>query len=219
MSALGLLFRDTLKKDRLRLGCALFGITAAAALLTWTIGLAVTTWWQGRPLSETMGRPFDCWVATNRASGAAPKGSGMQNLTHASPIKMIPNAVTNAVLASPDIADCKTTTVFRCRIDWRPDGRPLQGPGVGGGISPVRDFPECPYPDGLAAGRWPNATAAEPEFVISPFAFGPEGLTSAPPVGTRLSVITPGGKMEATLCGYLAESIRPVSGFPTMFAS
>ena len=219
MSALGLLFRDTLKKDRLRLGCALFGITAAAALLTWTIGLAVTTWWQGRPLSETMGRPFDCWVATNRASGAAPKGSGMQNLTHASPIKMIPNVVTNAVLASPDIADCKTTTVFRCRIDWRPDGRPLQGPGVGGGISPVRDFPECPYPDGLAAGRWPNATAAEPEFVISPFAFGPEGLTSAPPIGTRLSVITPGGKMEATLCGYLAESIRPVSGFPTMFAS
>ncbi|MBQ9694642.1 MAG: ABC transporter permease [Kiritimatiellae bacterium] len=219
MSALRLLFCDTLRKDRLRLCCALFGIVAAIALLTWTLGLAMTTWWQGRPLSETMGKPFDCWVATNRASGAAPKGSGMQTLTHGSPIKMIPTTVAEAVLASPDIATCTATTVFRCRLDWRPEGRPLQGPGVGGGISPVRDFPSCPYPDGLAAGRWPQADAAEPEFVISPFAFGKDGLRGAPPVGTRLSVITPGGKVEATLCGYLAESIRPVSGFPTLFAS
>ncbi len=219
MNALSLLFSNTLKKDRLRLGCAGFGVAAAAALLTWTLGLAVTTWWQGRPLSETMGKPFDCWVATNRASGAAPKGTGYQNLTHASPIKMIPQAVAEAVLASPDIESCLTTTVFRCRLDWRPEGRPQQGPGAGGGISPVRDFLQCPYPDGLAAGRWPTADAAEPEFVISPFAFGPEGLKAAPPIGTRLPVVTPGGTMEATLCGYLAETIRPVSGFPTMFAS
>lgn len=219
MNALSLLFRNTLKKDRLRLGCAGFGVTAATALLTWTLGLAVTTWWQGRPLSETMGKPFDCWVATNRASGAAPKGTGYQNLTHASPIKMIPQAVAEAVLASPDIESYLTTTVFRCRLDWRPEGRPQQGPGAGGGISPVRDFPQCPYPDGLAAGRWPTADAAEPEFVITPFAFGPEGLKAAPPIGTRLPVVTPGGTMKATLCGYLAETIRPVSGFPTMFAS
>lgn len=219
MSALTLLFRDTLRKDRLRLGCALFGVTAAAALLTWTLGLAITTWWQGRPLSETMGKPFDCWVATNRAAGAAPKGSGIQNLTHASPVKMIPQAVTDAVLASPDIASCSTTTVFRCRLDWRPDGRPQQGPGTGGGISPVRDFPTCPYPDGLAIGRWPTPNAANPEFVISPFAFGPNGLTDAPPLGTIIPVVTPGGSVNATVCGYLSEKIRPVSGFPTMFAS
>lgn len=219
MSARTLLFRNTLRKDRLRLGCALFGVTAAVALLTWTLGLAITTWWQGRPLSETMGKPFDCWVATNRASGAAPKGTGHQNLTHASPVKMIPQAVAEAVLASPDIAACTATTVFRCRLDWRPEGRPLQGPGAGGGISPVRDFPECPYPDGLAVGRWPQPDATEPEFVISPFAFGPDGLSVAPPVGTRLPVVTPGGSIEATLCGYLSEKIRPVSGFPTMFAS
>ena len=219
MSALHLLFRDLLRKDRLRIGCALFGISAAAALLTWTLGLAFTTWWQGRPLSEQMGRPFDCWVATTRAAGAAPKGSGFQTLTHASPIKMIPKEVTDAILAAPEIETAHTTTVFRCRLDWRPDGRPLQGPGVGGGISPVRDFPSCPYPDGLAVGRWPTADAAEPEFVISPFAFGPNGLRSAPPIGTRIPVITPGGSIEATLCGYLAESIRPVGGFPTLFAS
>ena len=69
MTANGLLFKNTLRKDRVRLNCALFGISAAAALLTWTLGLAFTTWWQGRALSETMGRPFDCWVATNRAAG------------------------------------------------------------------------------------------------------------------------------------------------------
>jgi putative ABC transport system permease protein len=132
---------------------------------------------------------------------------------------MIPKEVTEAVLASPDIASCATTTVFRCRLDWRPDGRPQQGPGAGGGISPVRDFPQCPYPDGLAAGRWPQADASEPEFVISPFAFGPDGLLSAPPIGTQLPVVTPGGSVNATICGYLSEQIRPVSGFPTMFAS
>lgn len=219
MSALTLLFRDTLRKDRVRLGCALFGITAAAALMTWTLGLAITTWWQGRPLSETMGKPFDCWVATNRASAAAPKGSGMQNLAHGSPIKMIPKEVTAAVLASPDIDTALTTTVFKSKLDWRPDGRPLQGPGVAGGLAPVRDFPECPYPDGLAEGRWPQADAAFPEFVISPFVFGRDGLKDAPPVGTRVPVVTPGGSVEAVICGYLSESIRPVSGFPTMFAS
>lgn len=219
MSAVGLLFRDTLRRDRVRLACALLGVTAAAALLTWTLGLAATTWWQGRPLSEAMGRPYDCWVATGRASAAAPKGSGMQTLAHGSPVKMIPAAVAEAVKASPDVASVVSTTVFRCSLDWRPEGRPLQGPGVTGGIAPVRDFPECPYPEGLAAGRWPRADAPEPEFAISPRAFGEEGLRAAPPVGTRLPVVTPAGTRMATLCGYLSERIRPVGGFPTMFAS
>lgn len=219
MSALPLLFRDVLRRDRVRLSCALFGVAAAVALLTWAVGLAETTAAQCRPLAEAMGRPFDCWVATGRASAAAPKGSGMQTLAHGSPVKMIPPAVAEAVKASPDVASVLATTVFRCRIDWRPEGRPPQGPGVGGGIAPVRDFPECPYPDGLAAGRWPRADAPEPEFVISPRAFGEGGLDDAPPVGTKVPVVTPAGRVEATICGYLSERTRPVGGFPTMFAS
>ena len=219
MSALSLLFRDVLRRDRVRLSCALFGVAAAVALLTWAVGLAETTAAQCRPLAEAMGRPFDCWVATGRASAAAPKGSGMQTLAHGSPVKMIPPAVAEAVKASPDVASVLATTVFRCRIDWRPEGRPPQGPGVGGGIAPVRDFPECPYPDGLAAGRWPRADAPEPEFAISPRAFGEEGLDDAPPVGTKVPVVTPAGRVEATICGYLSERVRPVGGFPTMFAS
>ena len=219
MSALGLLFRDVLRRDRARLACALLGVAAAAALLAWAVGLAATTTAQCKPLAETLGRPFDCWVATGRASAAAPKGSGMQSLTHGSPVKMIPRAVADAVKASPDVESVLATTVFRCRLDWCPEGRPLQGPGVGGGIAPVRDFPECPYPDGLAAGRWPRADAPEPEFAISPRAFGENGLRDAPPVGTKVPVVTPTGRVEATICGYLAESIRPVGGFPTMFAS
>lgn len=219
MSALGLLFRDVLRRDRARLACALLGVAAAAALLAWAVGLAATTTAQCKPLAETLGRPFDCWVATGRASAAAPKGSGMQSLTHGSPVKMVPRAVADAVKASPDVESVLATTVFRCRLDWRPEGRPLQGPGVGGGIAPVRDFPECPYPDGLAAGRWPRADAPEPEFAISPRAFGEDGLRDAPPVGTKVPVVTPTGRVEATICGYLAETIRPVGGFPTMFAS
>ncbi len=219
MSALSLLFRDVLRRDRVRLSCALFGVAAAVALLTWAVGLAETTAAQCRPLAEAMGRPFDCWVATGRASAAAPKGSGMQTLAHGSPVKMIPPAVAEAVKASPDVASVLATTVFRCRIDWRPEGRPPQGPGVGGGIAPVRDFPECPYPDGLAAGRWPRADAPEPEFAISPRAFGEGGLDGAPPVGTKVPVVTPAGRVEATICGYLSERVRPVGGFPTMFAS
>lgn len=219
MSALSLLFRDVLRRDRVRLSCALFGVAAAVALLTWAVGLAETTAAQCRPLAEAMGRPFDCWVATGRASAAAPKGSGMQTLAHGSPVKMIPPTVAEAVKASPDVASVLATTVFRCRIDWRPEGRPPQGPGVGGGIAPVRDFPECPYPDGLAAGRWPRADAPEPEFAISPRAFGEGGLDDAPPVGTKVPVVTPAGRVEATICGYLSERVRPVGGFPTMFAS
>lgn len=217
MNALSLLFRNTLRKDKLRLLCAWVGITAAVALLTWAIGLAVSSWNQCRPLSERLGKPFDCWVATNRASGAAPKGTGMQRLTHASPFKMMPKAVIEAVKTSEDVESAICTTVFRCRIDWRPEGRPLQGPGVGGGVAPVRDFPECPYPDGLLAGRWPTATSETPEFVISPNAFG--GVEEAPPVGTKVEVVTLTGNLPAVICGYLHPSIRTVAGFPSMFAS
>ncbi len=219
MSALGLLFHDALRRDRVRLLCALFGITAAATLLTWSIGLAETTHGQCKALSESMAQPFDCWVSTGRASAAAPKGSGMQTLKHGSPIKMMPDAVVEAVKASPDVASVLSTAVFRCRIDWRPEGRPLQGPGIGGGLCAVRDFPACPYPEGLAVGRWPDPNAAEPEFVISPRAFGSEGLADAPPVGTSMDVMTPVGKVSARVCGYLSENIRPVGGFPTLFAS
>ncbi len=217
MSALSLLFRNTLRKDKLRLLCAWVGITAAVALLTWTIGLAIVSWNQCRPLSERLGKPFDCWVATNRASAAAPKGTGMQRLAHGSPFKMIPQAVVDAVLQSDEVATAICTTVFRCRIDWRPDGRPLQGPGVGGGIAPVRDFPTCPYPDGLMAGRWPNAVSEMPEFVISPTAFG--GIEDAPPVGTVVDVVTVAGNMPSVICGYLNPAIQTVAGFPSMFAS
>ena len=219
MKALALLFRDALRRDRVRLGCALFGILAAAALLTWAIGLAETTTAQCKPLSETMGKPFDCWVSTGRAAAVAPKGSGMQTLAHGSPVKMIPEAVVQAVKASPEVAEVMSTAVFRCAIDWRPEGRPLQGPGVKAGLAAVRDFPTCPYPDGLAQGRWPQAEAAQPECAISPFAFGAEGLADAPPLGSAVEVVTPTGRMTVTICGYLAETIRPVSGFPTLFAS
>ncbi len=219
MKALALLFRDALRRDRIRLGCALLGVVAAAALLTWSVGLAETTHAQCRPLSEAMGKPFDCWVSTGRASAASPKGSGMQSLAHGTPVKMIPEAVVQAVKASPDIATLRTTAVFRCAIDWRPDGRPLQGPGVTAGLAAVRDFPECPYPDGLAQGRWPQAEAAEPECALSPLAFGKEGLAVAPPVGSRVEVVTPTGRVRVRICGYLSERIRPVSGFPTLFAS
>lgn len=192
---------------------------AAAALLTWAVGLAETTCAQCKPLSETMGKPFDCWVATGRAAAAAPKGSGMQALTHGSPVKMIPQAVVQAVKASPDVADVHTTAVFRCALDWRPEGRPLQGPGVKCGLAAVRDFPQCPYPDGLAAGRWPQADAETPECALSPLAFGKDGLKDAPPLGTKVTAVTPAGRVEAVICGYLSERIRPVSGFPTLFAS
>ncbi len=219
MSAIRLLFGDTLRRDKVRLFCALFGILASAALLVWSIGLAETTWGQCRSLSETMARPFDCWVSTGRASAAAPKGSGMQRLQHGSPVKMIPQAVVDAVKASPDVASVQTTAVFRCRLDWRPEGRAILGPGVGGGLCAARDFASCPYPEGLAAGRWVNAESSEPEFVISPRAFGANGLQDAPPVGTIVPVLTPKGNVPARICGYLAEEIRPVGGFPTLFAS
>lgn len=217
MSAIGLLFRDLLRRDRIRLFCAAFGIAAASALLTWTIGLAETTHNQCRPLADSMGRPFDCWVATGRASATAPKGSGMQSLTPGSPIKMIPKEVIEAVKASPDVAECLTTTVFRCKIDYRPDGRPIQGPGITAGIAAVRDFPECPYPAGLQSGRWPKADAAEPEFAMSPRPFGED--MPLPPLGSKLRIVTPLHSMDATLVGYLDESIAPVPGFPTLFAS
>ncbi len=217
MSAINLLLKDLIHRDKLRLGCALLGITAAAALLTWTIGLAVTTWHQGRPLCEEMGRPFDCWVATARASAVAKKGSGFQALTQGSPFKLIPQGVRELIETAPEVADARYTTVFRTSLEWRPEGRPVNGPGFGGGLAPARDFPEgCPYPGGVIEGRWPEVEGEIPEFAISARAFG-DG--PRPAIGTVLPVITPNGRMEARLCGYLAETIRPVGGFPTLFAN
>ena len=218
-SALTLLFRDTLRRDRLRLGCALFGILSAAALLTWSVGLSVTTWNQCRGLSQTIGQPYDCWVATGRAGAVAKKANGYQKLVPGSPFKMIPRAVEAAVRACDDVASLNATTSFYCGIDWRPEGRVLQGPGVSAGIAPVRNFPECPYPEGLAIGRWPDPNAKEPEFCISPYSFGDDGLKDCPPLGTKVPVITPDGRMMASICGYLSEKTHTAKGFPSMFAS
>lgn len=218
MKAVLLLLWDLLRTDRLRLGCALLGIAAAAALLTWTLGLAATAWHQGRPLCERMGRPFDCWVATARASAAAPKGTGFQALTPGSPFKLIPEGVRTLVEASPDVLEARSTAVFRTSFDWRPGGRPADGPGFTAGLAPAADFPEgSPYPEGLSEGRWPQP-GNPPEFAVAPAAFGDDPALR-PPVGTAMTVVTPAGRTRAVLCGYLGVSTRPVGGFPTAFAN
>lgn len=202
--------------DKLRLLTAALSLAAATALLVWTLGLAYTTWQQGAALAHLTGRPYDCWVATGRAGGAAAKGTGIQTLGRRSPFKTIAPEVIDTLRADPAITELTATAVIRCQIDYRPEGRIKQGPGYIAGLASLRDFPQCPFPQGLSQGVWPAADSPEPQCVLSrkTFRFG-----EPPPLGSMLTLVTPQGRISVKLAGYLADDIRLGDGFPSLFAT
>ncbi len=216
-----LFMRATWRTDRARLLTAFVSVIGSAALLAWTLGLSFTTWHQGEPLVDQMMGEWDCWVSTARAGGMYNVTANYQRLTYGSPYKVIPAEVVSAVQAHPDVAEVIPTSVYRCQIDYRPDGRIVQGGGgFVGGLADVSTFATCPYAEGLASGRWPKANATEYECVLSPRTFTRLGDDiPVPPVGSLIKVVANHGLVTARIVGYLSASTRMASGFPSMFAS
>ncbi len=206
-----------IRRDSVRAATAALGIGAAMALLVWTVGLTVATFAQGRARADQMITPFDCFVSTGRASGAAPKGSGIQALTRGSPVKTISPRALELIAASEALSGFIATAVFRTTIDYRPGGRLIQGPGLTCGMAPARDFPNGPPRGALVDGAWPDPLAEEPECALQRRIFTDRGYP-APEVGETLALLTPGGRIEARIAGFY-EAPEGVSGFPTLFAS
>lgn len=206
-----------IRRDKVRVIAAALGIGAAMALLVWTVGLTVTTFAQGRARADRMIRPFDCFVSTGRASGAAPKGSGIQALTRGSPVKMISPQVLDLIAQSDAVESHIATSIFRAQIDYRPGGRLIQGPGLTCGMAPARDFPDGFMRGALVEGERVDPLAEEPECLIQRRVFTDHDYP-APEVGDSLTFLTPGGRIEARIAGFF-EAPESVSGFPTLFVS
>lgn len=213
------LLLSALRTDRARIYTAFVSLVGAVALLAWTLGLSFTTWHQGKPLANEMMGEIDCWISTARAGGMYNETADYQRLTYGSPYKTIPSEVVMAVKNYSGVASYLTTNVYRCTIDYRPEGRLVQGGGgFSAGLASVGDFATCPYPEGLSEGRWPNPDAEEHECVISPRTFTYHEV-DPPPVGSLLVMVTPIGRVDVRVVGYLSAETRPASGFPTLFAS
>ncbi|MCL1919748.1 MAG: ABC transporter permease [Kiritimatiellaeota bacterium] len=199
------------------------GAAGAAALFVWTLGFAVTTLSQRTTLASEMSAPYDCWVATGRAGGAAPKGFGIQELVPGAPTLMIPPEVIEATRNSPLVRAVEAVSIFRAQVRYEGFTTLSTTPPLTMGMTAVsrklgmgnEELGIAPL--ALSQGRWSRADADTPEVVVSESMFISRDL-AVPAIGTTLQLSTGQGVVNATLVGLL-KNRKWVSGFPTGFVS
>jgi len=191
------------------------GALGATALFVWTLGFAVTTLSQRASLATEMTAPYDCWVSTGRAGGAAPKGFGIQELVPGAPTLMIAPSVIEATRGSPLVASVDAVSIFRAQVRYEGFTTLSTTPPLTMGMSAVSQY--RPAFMALAQGRWPLADAGTPEVAVFDTMFRDRNL-DIPALGTTLQLSTGQGVVNATLVG-LFKGRKWVSGFPTGFVS
>ncbi|MCL1910216.1 MAG: ABC transporter permease [Kiritimatiellaeota bacterium] len=191
------------------------GATGATALFVWTLGFAITTLSQRATLALEMTAPYDCWVSTARAGGAAPKGFGIQELVPGAPTLMITNSVISATRESALVKSMDAVSIFRAQVRYEGFTTLSTTPPLTMGMSAVSQF----RPDflELASGSFPNPNSETPEVAVFDSMFTARDLV-VPEIGTPLQLSTGQGVINATLTG-LIKSRKWVSGFPTGFVS
>ena len=191
------------------------GALGATALFVWTLGFAVTTLSQRATLAREMTEPYDCWVSTGRAGGAAPKGFGIQELVPGAPTLMLPAGVIEATKQSPLVRTADAVSIFRAQVRYEGFTALSTTPPLTMGMTAVSQYrPACVA---LAQGRWPAADSDTPEVAVFDSMFLSRNL-AVPGIGTTLQLSTGQGVIRATLVGLL-QSRKWVSGFPTGFVS
>jgi len=205
------------RHDSMRFATALFGVAAATALVVWSLGLTRTAISQSRESVRRMTEPFTCWVSTTGAGVSlrrgAPPPPGIQRGGAARPL---PGDLVAAVAALPEIEQLLTCHVIRATLDYRPDGRVMQGPPLVAELT-LAPAAGCPYARATFTGAWPAPESDEPLVAVCSSVFTPRRL-APPPLGSPLVLITPSGTVKVRI-GALIDFPKTVRGFPTVFAT
>ncbi|MDF3130696.1 ABC transporter permease [Kiritimatiellaeota bacterium B1221] len=211
---IGKLVWKGMKADRLRTFTAVIGVVASTGLLVWSIGFLTTSMAQTRNRVERMSGPYSHWVSPVKAGTSFGRGGGVSAGGPKPPLRF-PEGFAQNMSAVDGVDEARLYTTLAVTLDFRPEGRPLQGPPIR--AAAVESDGVSPFPDAELIGRWPDPDAKNVEAVLSRSAFTPRGF-DLPELGTTMPVISGGRAVNVTFVGYL-DLREVVSGFPTFFVN
>ncbi|WFB35798.1 ABC transporter permease [Kiritimatiellota bacterium B12222] len=203
-----------IKADRLRTLTAVIGVAASTGLLVWSVGFLTTSMAQTQKRVERMSGPYSHWVSPVKAGASFGRGGGGPSGGPKPPLRF-PNGFEENMRSVDGVADAKLYTTLAVTLDFRPEGRPLQGPPLR--AAAVVSDGVSPFPEAKLIGRWPDPDAENVEAVLSRSVFTPRGF-DLPALGSTMPVISSGRAVNVTFVGYL-DLREVVSGFPTFFVN
>lgn len=182
---------------------AIAGIAIATGIVVFMQSLVATNDAQAQVRAEQMSAPWQGW----RIEGLRLRGRGRN------PSAAVPAAPSDATAPEADW-DCP---LFALEVDWRPDGRVLQGPPQTAILAPAGVA--SPYANApLADGAWVDDNSGTPEIVCLRGVFNRFGKCQPPPVGSTVTFIGQQGAAALRVRGYLDMEKAP-PGFPTVFGN
>lgn len=206
-----------LRHNKARFLIAIFGVAAATGLVVFSLGMAMTAMAQSRMTVQRMSAPFNAWISTSGVGltwqRGAPPPPGMVWSGRA---KSLPAPVVAAVEALPRIDKLLPCSIMSATLDYRPDGRVMQGPPLTASMM-VAPATGSPYPHAKMSGTWPDPQSAELEVAVCTALFTPRRL-APPALGSTLVFVTPHATVNAKITAII-EQPRVLRGFPTAFGT
>jgi len=208
----------SLQHEKIRFATATLGVAAATGLVVWSLGLTMTSMGQSREKVRRMTAPYSCWVSTGKVGIKMDRKAmgAMMRPTREQMMAEIPSSVVAAVQSLPAVERTLACKVLRTTLDFRPDGKVMQGPPLMASMT-LASASGCPYAEAKITGTWPDPADEEPVVAVCSAVFAPRRLTP-PPLGSPLVLITPNGTVTVKI-GALIDLKEVVNGFPTAFAS
>jgi ABC-type lipoprotein release transport system permease subunit len=210
----------SLRFEKLRFITAVAGVATATGLFVWSLGLTVTAMHQSRERARRMTAPFNCWISNEPTGVGRPprskdSGAGRRKGGAALNNALAPDFV-QAIKAHPEIISASAFSVTRATVDYRPDGRILQGPPLTAYLSAATPS-GCPYTEAHVKGEWPDAQGDEPLAAVCSALFTPRRL-DPPAIGSTLVLLTKSGTVTVKISAIIdfPETIR---GFPNVFTT
>lgn len=210
----------SLAAGKARFACAALGVAAATGALVFMFGLVATNDAQAPFVVRRLAAPWQSWHAEGNLSpfGPGPKPglesdgkdgkSGRNGMGHRPNSPMTPS--------SPMISHDGSLSLplVAMTLDFRPEGRVMQGPPLRGTIAPFSA--ECPYTDAkFVSGTWPAVPSHQPQAVVCTSVFSPRQLTP-PAIGDTLTFVGEKGTLVVTVAGVIDRS-KTLMGFPDVF--
>jgi len=205
-------------QDKIRFTLAVFGVAASTGLIIWSLGLTETTAHQSREKVRRMTEPYNIWIATSpigknptrRTRGAATRPSERQLKS------TLPDELVRRVKTAEMVELVEPFKVVNATLDYRPDGRVMQGPPLVAGIVHAKNS-GCPYAEAKVDGRWPDPHSAELEAAVCSAIFTPRRL-APPEIGSDLVLITATGALTVKITA-IVDYPESIPGFPTVFTT
>ncbi len=192
-------------RGKARFLCAIAGVAAAVGAATFVFSLAATNAAQAPALARRSCAPWGAWRfewggRPGASSSAADAGAAADSAAKGRVGKK-----------DGDLA----LDVVSLTIDFRPDGKVLQGPPMRAIAAAAPDSPPWAVAP-LVEGVWPNHDSGDFQLTCTRGTLMRFGRGEPPPVGSTVKFVGMRGTANVRIVGYLEEAVLP-PGWPTAF--